>query len=120
MVLEIKCEKSEDLINEYHKKYHEPLFDWRDELYVTLVVYMKIPKSFYKYSKRLGKQKLTPEGEQMLAKKIRPSNRRFNYQKILKQLEGVAYYDQKQITTLLVMKFFGEENETKLIIEKWG
>lgn len=108
------------VVYEYRKRFNEPQFEPHEEIWATIIAYFKIPKKHYRYHKKTNTTDLDKDGELMKNGEIRPLKKpdTDNIAKIcLDALNGIAYPDDSQITTLLVMKYYSEEPRVEITLE---
>ena len=94
----------------YKAKYHAYQFPKGTPIELTVIAYMRIPKSATKVKR-----------EQMLARKIRPTVKADwdNLGKLVSDaLNGIAYDDDKCIVDAMVRKFYSDKPRTKIIIRR--
>lgn len=109
------------VVNEYRNQFKEMYFKPHEEIWATIIAYFKIPKQHYRYHKRTNTTDLDKEGELMKQGKVRPLKTPDcdNIAKIcLDALNDIAYPDDSQITTILVMKFYSEEPRVEITLER--
>ena len=108
------------VVNEYRKHQKEKIFKPHEEIWATIVAYFKIPKQHYHYHKRTNSVDLDKDGELMKKGLIRPKKTPDcdNIAKIcLDALNDIAYPDDSQITTLLVLKYYSEDPRVEITLE---
>ena len=95
------------------------LFDVGDEIIATIKAYYKIPKSHYHYHKKTKTNDLDKDGLLMLMGKIKPLKKPDcdNIAKIvLDALNGIAYPDDSQIASLVVLKYYSEQPRVEITL----
>lgn len=108
------------VVAEYRAKYNEKAFDPHEQIWATVIAYFKIPKQHYRYHKKTDTTDLTKDGVLMKEGNIRPTKTPDcdNIAKIcLDALNDIAYPDDSQITSLLVMKYYSEEPRVEITLE---
>lgn len=111
------------VVAEYKAQHDEMLFENGEEIWATIIAYFKIPKVHYRYHKRTNTTDLDKEGILMRDGKINPLKTpdTDNIAKIcLDALNNIAYPDDSQITTLLVIKKYSEEPRVEITLESRG
>lgn len=104
---------------EYSRQYQAPIFG-NGEVWATITAYFRLPKSHYRYSKRSGETRIDQEGLDMLSGRKNPTRKpdTDNIAKIcLDALNGVAYEDDSQVTMLLVVKRWSEDERVEITLE---
>ena len=112
-----------EVVYEYRKEHKEMVFAPHEEIWATIIAYFKIPKQHYRYHKRTKTTDLDKDGKLMKIGDLRPLKKpdTDNIAKIcLDALNGIAYPDDSQITTLLVMKYWSEEPRVEITLESKG
>jgi len=105
----------------YKMKNEHMHFSQGDEILAMITAYFKIPKAHYRFHKKTNTTDLDKEGLLMLEGKINPKKTPDcdNIAKIcLDALNGIAYPDDSQITTLVVLKHYSEEPRVEIMLEK--
>lgn len=111
------------VVAQYRSQYKEMIFKPHEEIWATIIAYFKIPKQHYRYHKRTNTIDLDKDGELMKQGKIKPLKTPDcdNIAKIcLDALNDVAYPDDSQVTTLLVLKYYSEDPRIEITLEKKG
>ena len=111
------------VVAEYRKNHKEKVFKPHEEIWATIIAYFKIPKQHYRYHKRTNSVDLDKDGELMKIGVLRPLKKpdTDNIAKIcLDALNDIAYPDDSQITTLLVIKQYSEEPRVEITLESKG
>ena len=90
-------------------------------LSAKIIAYYKIPSSRYRFYKKTKSVELDRTGQLMYVNEIRPTVKPDcdNIAKIcLDALNGIAYYDDKQIVELSVKKYYSKEPRVEIEIEE--
>ena len=109
------------VVSEYKQNYSGMAFDYNDEIMATIIANFKIPKAHYKYHKKTGTTDLDKEGQLMLKGIKRPTINKDidNICKIcMDALNGIAYPDDKQIVSLVGLKYYSEEPSVEITLER--
>lgn len=93
------------IVHEYNQKYGKVMFDKEEYLKVFIVAYFSLPKSCY------GKKGLNKSGKEKMSKIYCTKHVDIdNIAKVvLDALNGICYYDDKQVAVLSVMKLWTTE-----------
>ena len=108
------------VVNEYKSQFKTQTFERGEEIWATIIAYFKLPKNHYHYHKRTNTLDLDQQGKDMLDGKIRPTKTPDcdNIAKIcLDALNDIAFYDDSQITALLVLKFWSNDPRVEITLE---
>ena len=109
------------VIDAYTQQYNSMMFNVNAKLRAKITAYYKIPLSRYKVYKKTNSVELDKTGQLMLINEIRPTIKPDcdNIAKIcLDALNGIAYYDDKQIVELIVSKYYSQEPKVEIKIEE--
>ena len=96
-------------------------FDAHEMVKATIIAYFQIPKGRYKYHKKTNTTDLDKTGLEMEKNIVRPTKKPDcdNIAKIcLDALNGLAYVDDSQITSLSVSKLYSKEPKVVIILEE--
>lgn len=108
------------VVHEYRLQHSEKVFEPHQEIWATIIAYFKIPKKHYRYHKKTNSVVLDKDGELMKQGILRPLKTPDcdNIAKIcLDALNDIAYPDDSQITSLLVLKYYSEEPRVEITLE---
>lgn len=108
------------VVHEYRLQHQNKVFQPHEEIWATIIAYFKIPKQHYRYHKRSNTIELDKVGKEMLSDIRRPLKTPDcdNIAKIcLDALNDIAYPDDSQITSLLVLKFYSDNPRVEITLE---
>lgn len=107
------------VIMSYRQEHEEMVFANNEMIHAEIDAYFIIPKSRYRFHKKTGTTDLDKLGLEMLENKVRPTKKPDcdNIAKIvLDALNGIAYYDDSQVVSLVVRKHYAETTHVKVML----
>ena len=109
------------VIMAYRKDHEEMAFANNEMIHAEIDAYFLIPKARYRFHKKTNTTDLDKLGLEMLENKVRPTKKPDcdNIAKIvLDALNGIAYYDDSQVVSLVVRKHYAET--TRVNVTLWS
>ena len=103
----------------YRKDHEEMVFANSEMIHAEIDAYFLIPKARYRFHKKTNTTDLDKLGLEMLENKVRPTKKPDcdNIAKIvLDALNGIAYYDDSQVVSLVVRKHYAETTHVKVVL----
>lgn len=107
------------VIMSYRQEHEEMVFANNEMIHAEIDAYFLIPKARYRFHKKTNTTDLDKLGLEMLENKVRPTKKPDcdNIAKIvLDALNGIAYYDDSQVVSLVVRKHYAETTHVKVML----